>query len=74
MKRVRKTTRPIRWNEICRAAMVMGLIEDYSKSSCMKVRRMVDARVASGKVIKTKNGKAQSSPSSFRARFVEKVA
>jgi hypothetical protein len=26
-----KTTRPIRWHEICRAALIIGLIDDYSK-------------------------------------------
>jgi hypothetical protein len=49
-------TRPIRWHEICRAALVMGHIKDYSKGECLKLARELDKRAKAGKVIRDKRG------------------
>ena len=51
-----KTTRPIRWHEICRAALIIGLIDDYSKGQCLKLAKIIDKRVRAGKAIREARG------------------
>jgi hypothetical protein len=43
-----KMTRPIHWHEICRAALVLGVIESYSKSEIMRLVAMCRTRIKTG--------------------------
>ena len=58
----RKTsTRYMRWNELCRAALILGVIDDYSKASCRgKIATIIERRVKAGLVRKMKRGESQS--------------
>ena len=65
-------TREIRWHEISRAALILGIVPDYSKASMRKVADMLAARVASGEVQKRKMGTAQSAAAYYRANLKKK--
>jgi hypothetical protein len=55
-------TRTIRWHEIARAALVLGIIEDYSKGSIFKLRALLVRQLEAGRTVQT------SSPPSRRVR------
>jgi hypothetical protein len=48
----------MRWNEICRAALILGVIDGYSKGECLKVRKLCMKRVTEGKAKYEKIGDA----------------
>jgi hypothetical protein len=50
------TTRPIRWGEICRAARVLGVMQNYSKAECLRIAKVVAEQVKAGKVLKDSRG------------------
>jgi hypothetical protein len=49
-------TRPIHWHEICRAALILGEIKDYSASECLRLARRLKKRVANEEAIKVSRG------------------
>ena len=55
-----RVMREMRWHEIARADLILGIVPDYSVSNMHKVAEMLAARVAAGKVEKRKAGTAQS--------------
>jgi hypothetical protein len=57
MEMARKLTRPMRWHEICRAALIIGEIEEYDLASTMKLRKRIMARLATGKITHEKKVK-----------------
>jgi hypothetical protein len=63
------TTRAMQWKDICRAALIIGLIDNYSKDECLRLWHMIDKRVKSGQVTREKKGPAQSSRAFYRAKL-----
>jgi hypothetical protein len=49
MRRRKRTTRWMRWHEVCRAATVLGMIDDYDKGTCLRLHAVCDQQVAAGK-------------------------
>jgi rhamnogalacturonyl hydrolase YesR len=50
-------TRTIRWHEIARAALVLGIIEDYSKGSIFKLRALLVRQLEAGRTVQTSRGR-----------------
>jgi hypothetical protein len=63
----RKLTRPMRWHEICRAALIIGVIDEYSIGESFELRRRILKRIAEGKVTMEKLGTGRTAPSLWRA-------
>lgn len=61
------TTRWMHTNEVVRAALVLGLIEDYSLTSVFKVERLLKERLAGERIVKRKEGESRSSPAFYAA-------
>jgi hypothetical protein len=57
----------MRWHEVCRAALILGVIDDYDQGSTFKLRELCLKRVAEGKVVVEKLGEGQTAPSIWRA-------
>jgi hypothetical protein len=57
----------MRWHEVCRAALIIGEIEDYDLGSTMELRKRVMKRLAEGKIAHEKLGKGRTAPSLWRA-------
>jgi hypothetical protein len=63
-------TREMRWHEIARAALILGIVPDYSQASMRRLSNSLNARVLSGAVKKRKSGNAQSAAAFYRTRNV----
>ena len=37
---------PLRWSQICTALCMLGLMEDFSKGECMRVRKLLEKQLA----------------------------
>jgi hypothetical protein len=59
----------MRWNDIYRAALIIGVIDRYSKAECLRLWPIVDKQVKSGRVTREKKGPAQSSQALYRAKL-----
>jgi hypothetical protein len=70
--KVDEITRPMQWNDICRAALIIGLIDKYSKGECLRLWHIVDKQVKSGRVTREKKDSAQSSHAFYRAKLKKK--
>jgi hypothetical protein len=47
---------PLRWSEIARVALLLGLVDDASKGSMFRLSKMLDDRAAAGKIKKLGRG------------------
>jgi hypothetical protein len=56
------------WNEIARAAVILGIVPDISKASMMHLSDILRKRVEDGSVQKRKAGTAQSAKAEYRAK------
>ena len=56
---------PMRWSEIASAAVILGIVPDFSRGSMFKIVDMLATQVQSGRVKKSKEGDAQSAPASY---------
>jgi hypothetical protein len=64
-------TRFVQWNVVCRCALILGIIPDYSKGSTLKVAEILKKQIAAGKVVKQKEGEAQSDHAFYAAKVEE---
>jgi hypothetical protein len=46
----------IHWAEICKAAYVLGLMEDFSKGECLRLAKQLNRLVEEGKVVRVSRG------------------
>jgi hypothetical protein len=56
------------WTEIATAAVILGIVPDYSKTSMLRLSANLHKRVADGSVQKRKAGSAQNAKAEFRAK------
>src|SRR4051794_2457580 len=47
---------PIRWADICRALRVMGHMENFSKTECLRIAQQLQKRVDQGKAVRRERG------------------
>lgn len=57
MKRVRKPPTPVRWVDICFALRMVGYMQDFSKSECLRVAGLLKDGVKEGRAVKTGRGR-----------------
>lgn len=50
-------TRIVRWADICRVMYLTGHMDDFPKGEYLRVHKLLDARVQSGKVIRVARGR-----------------
>ena len=62
-------TRELQWHKIARAALILGIVPDYSKGSMTKVADMLKAQVDAGRVTKRKEGDYQGAPAFYSAKL-----
>jgi hypothetical protein len=62
-------TREMRWHEVPRAALILGVVPDYSKESMLKVAGMVQAGVDADRVFKRKDGEHQAAAAYYSAKL-----
>jgi hypothetical protein len=62
-------TRFVQWNVLCRAAVILGIIDSYNKENNLKIAELLKKQVADGRVIKKKGGTAQSSAAWYAAKL-----
>jgi hypothetical protein len=60
-----------RWSEISAAAVILGIVPDFSRSSMLTVHEMLEAQIAKGLVTKRKEGDHQSAPAYYKCRYEE---
>jgi hypothetical protein len=63
------TTREMRTNEVYRAAVIFGIISDYSPESIFKVEKILKEQLAAGKIVKRKDGASRTSPAWYAAKI-----
>lgn len=61
-------TDEVRWSDLARSAIILGIVPDDSKRSMFAVRAILKARIKSGKVKRRKEGKAQSARAFYRGK------
>ena len=61
------TTRWMHTNEVMRAALVLGIIDDYSHASIFKVDSILKQRLADERIVKDKHGPHRNSPAFYAA-------
>jgi hypothetical protein len=66
---VMKWTKEIQWNEIARAAVVLGLVSDCSVGSMNKISDILKERMDKGLVRKRKEGTAQSAHAWYQGLY-----
>ena len=44
----KRTTRPMRWHEVCRAALIIGVIDEYEKGQLLQLHKRCMERAAEG--------------------------
>jgi hypothetical protein len=54
---------------LCRAAVILGIIDSYNKENNLKIAELLKKQVADGRVIKKKGGTAQSSAAWYAAKL-----
>ena len=47
---------PVHWVDICRVMRMMGLMEDFSKSECLRVSALLKKRIEAGAAKKLSRG------------------
>lgn len=67
MRRATRWTRKMRWNEIARAALILGIVPGYSRGSMFRVADILEQRRAEGKIKKSKSGRSQSAAAYYWA-------
>jgi len=60
-------TRWMHTDEVKRAALILGIIEDYSRASVFKVNLILKRRLADERIVKEKHGERQTSPAFYAA-------
>ncbi|MFZ0853654.1 MAG: hypothetical protein WAO08_31215 [Hyphomicrobiaceae bacterium] len=66
-----KWTDEMRWGAIAQAAVILGIVPDFSKDSMLKVSDMLKAREEQQLVKNRKEGEHQGAPSWYQAKFEE---
>ena len=61
-KTVAMKSAPIRWKDICRSLYMTGLMKDFSKSECFRVRKLLEAQMGKGTVEQISRGHYQIEP------------
>lgn len=61
-------TKEMEWNQLARAAVILGYVPDTSKKSMFAVNAILKARMKSGDVKKRKASTAQSSRAWYKAK------
>ena len=61
-----KETIELEWNIIATAALILGVVPDYSKGSMLQVSNMLKQRMAKNLVNKRKEGTSQSAPAWYK--------
>jgi hypothetical protein len=64
-----KWTRWLTCDEIARAALILGVIPDYSKGNKFRLNAILRKRVAEGLVQKRKAGPAQNAKAEYRSKL-----
>jgi hypothetical protein len=64
-----RKTKPMRWNHVGRAAIILGIASDVSKAEMLKVAKILKRRVKEGKIEKIKKSPAQSSEAWYVGRM-----
>jgi len=59
----------VQWNTVCRCALILGIIPDYSVGSTFKVAKILKKQIAAGKAVKQKKGAAQSDHAFYAAKL-----
>jgi hypothetical protein len=53
---------PIRWSTICRSLFMVGLMKDFTKAECWRVRKMLASKLEDGTVEQIDRGLYQIRP------------
>ena len=61
------TTRWMHTNEVMRAALIPGIIDDYSHASFFKVEGILKQRLTDERIVKDKHGPQSNSPAFYAA-------
>jgi hypothetical protein len=67
-----KWTNELQHSYIALAAVILGLVPDFSIGSMHAVHDMLEKRMAEGKVENRKEGEHRGAPSFYKAKFFDK--